>query len=474
MPPAATPCVHDRRGGLKPGGTRPTDELVTCPIRKPQRDWRSEQGSVLIEVLVSAVLVGVMAAALFGSLNSSAKVSGISKARAGAAALAQDEQERMHSMAVSVLSNYRYHPAPIARGRYAYQVDDRADWIKAGASSTDCTSKGGVDYLKITSTVTAINVPQLKPVVIVSQVTPALGTFTDQQGSLGVQVVDRNGKGLPGASVSISGPANAGGTTDDNGCAYFGYEPIGSYTVVASRLGYVDADGNASPSVPSTIASQQVSTQSFRYDLAGTKKINFQTTALGATATVTQPSPQSYLSLSSSDVPGNNASLDPTDWAGYRLFTVSTPASSITATSLFPFANPYSAYAGDCTNNAPPAAAQTPVTVLPGANDQVSVAVPALNLQGQVSGAASNTVTFTIKSTTSGCTSRTWKPAATTARGLVGVLADPGFPYGTYTVCAEAKIGSTTRRTSTVAGTLNATSLQALNVTSASTAGSCP
>ena len=43
---------------------------------KPSRTLADERGSMLIEVLVSAVLVAVIGVALFGALNSAAQVSG--------------------------------------------------------------------------------------------------------------------------------------------------------------------------------------------------------------------------------------------------------------------------------------------------------------------------------------------------------------------------------------------------------------
>ena len=59
----------------------------------------------MIEALVSAVLVAIMAVAFFGALNGSERVSGVAKLRAESAALAQDDQERMRSMPVSALNN---------------------------------------------------------------------------------------------------------------------------------------------------------------------------------------------------------------------------------------------------------------------------------------------------------------------------------------------------------------------------------
>ena len=174
----------------------------------PSRSLADERGSLLIEVLVSAVLVAVIGVALFGALNSAAKVSGKSKTRAGAAAVAQDDQERMRAMPVATLNNFRDHRDPVVMGKTAYVVDSRAEWIADSKGATDCTANGAAaDYLKITSTVSAKNIP-LKPVVVTSTVTPAPGTFTSDEGSLAVSIVGADGLGRSGVNVSINGPAS--------------------------------------------------------------------------------------------------------------------------------------------------------------------------------------------------------------------------------------------------------------------------
>ena len=235
----------------------------------PSRSLADERGSMLIEVLVSAVLVAVIGVALFGALNSAAQVSGKSKTRAGAAAVAQDDQERMRAMPVATLNNFREHRDPVVMGKIAYVVDSRAEWIADSKGATDCTANGAAaDYLKITSAVSAKNIP-LKPIVVTSTVTPAPGTFTSDEGSLAVAVVGADGTGRAGVNVSINGPASDVQLTDANGCAFFGYEPVGDYNVTAGASGYVDANGNANATGTSSVGSQTVATLSLTYDQAG-------------------------------------------------------------------------------------------------------------------------------------------------------------------------------------------------------------
>ena len=289
----------------------------------------AERGSLLIEVMVAAVLVAVMGAALFGALDSSAKVSGTAKARAGAAALAQDDQERMRAMPVVALNNMRQHRDPVTVGKISYVVDSRADWIADASGSTDCTANGkAADYLKITSTVDAKNVPGLKPVVVTSLVTPAPGTFQGNEGSAAVTVVDRDGIGIPGLSVSINGPTFATDVTDSNGCAFFGYEPSGNYTGLVLASEYVDVDGNVSGTLTPVstafavlISPGTVSTVSpKKIDLAGKAKVNFKTTRIIPTGTEPVDSKQGYVGFANAGVTTNQ---------GTRVFGNGTPSASI-------------------------------------------------------------------------------------------------------------------------------------------------
>jgi Tfp pilus assembly protein PilV len=417
--------------------------VVTDMTSTPSRSLADERGSLLIEVLVSAVLVAVIGVALFGALNSAAKVSGKSKTRAGAAAVAQDDQERMRAMPVASLNNFRQHRDPVVMGKIAYVVDSRAEWIADAKGATDCTKNGAAaDYLKITSTVSAKSIP-LKPVVVTSTVTPAPGTFTSDEGSLAVLVTGADGTGRAGVNVAINGPASDAQLTDENGCAFFGYEPVGDYNITASASGYVDPNGNANATGTSSVGSQTVATLSLSYDLAGQAVASFKT----------DPDDRPEIDSNQSSVGFSNAGV--TTNSGVRYFANGTPVTAITTTpTLYPFPGAYSVFAGDCANNAAPTGV-TPdaLTVLPGKLDHtVTVHVPALNVRTQLNGADKPNMYVRIKSTTSGCTPKTYPARASNSNAR---LDDPGFPYGTYSVCVDNRNqGGTTRNvTSTI--TLN-------------------
>ena len=434
-------------------------------IPTPSRSLADERGSMLIEVLVSAVLVAVIGVALFGALNSAAQVSGKSKTRAGAAAVAQDDQERMRAMPVASLNNFRDHRDPVVMGKIAYVVDSRAEWIADSKGATDCTANGAAaDYLKITSTVSAKNIP-LKPVVVTSTVTPAPGTFTSDEGSLAVSVIGADGSARPGINVAINGPASDSQLTDANGCAFFGYEPVGGYNVTASGSGYVDPNGNASATGTSSVGSQTVATLSLKYDRAGQATANF----------VTDPDDRPEIDSSQGSVGFANAGV--TTNSGVRYFTdASLPKTIATTPTLFPFPGAYSVFAGDCANNAAPTGAMPDaLTVLPGNLDHtVTVHVPALNVVTQINGVNKPGMYVLIKSTTAGCTPKTF-PARTSNANFR--LDDPGFPFGTYSVCVDNRFQASlaTARKATATVTLNAltSAAKVFNVVTTTTQSWC-
>jgi Tfp pilus assembly protein PilV len=444
---------------------------VTSHARPPHRRLASETGSVMIEALVSAVLVGIMAVAFFGALNGSERVSSVGKLRAEAAALAQDDQERLRSMPVTALNNLK-QSTPRSVAGVNFTVDSKAEWIADQTKATDCTSNGAAaDYLKITSTVTPTASSPLKPVAITSTVTPAPGSFNGM-GALAVRVVDRNADPVGGVSVSVTGPATGAMFTDATGCAFFGYLPAGTtYSVTASKGTYVDPDGDPTPTVNSvTINDQKVATVGFSYDVAGEANVTFVSKPWYANGTQRGDVDSSQWELvmaNGSHTPARTFGPGyPTSVPGSSPWISTGALSSVDAAQLFPFTSAYSVYAGqdDCLKNSP---AQNGVTdpgllVTPGdLGLTYKQQLPALNVLGKVDGTATGNLRVKITSDNPGCASwsvvRLTSTTATPAPGIVGLLADPGVPYGTYDICVDNSpiVGSSNARRATLANVPN-------------------
>lgn len=416
---------------------------------------RAERGAFLVETLVGAVLVAIVAVAMFSAIDGVNQASGRTKGRAMSASLAQNDQERMRSMPVSMLSGLRQTQVKPVNG-VNYNVDSRADWISDGTSSQDCTTDGkGADYIKITTKVTPANQIGTAPVTVTSIVTPAPGTFLATQGSLAVTIVDRNGAGVPNLAVTITGPATVTDVTDANGCVFFGYEPIGSYVVSTSRAGWVDTMGRPVLAATVNIASQQISTKSLSYDQAGSANVTFTTKAtdfgVAGTRTATAVARRLRMTHSLMDPPAIRNGQGPLGSGTLWGDASGTDQSTIVADNLFPFTSPYGIYAGDCAANDP--AAQSPAQTVdiaqinPGTSANVSVLLPALNLH--VTGPVSR---VKITPTSSGCTGAA--PWTFTAADLnaQGNLKFPGLPYGSYTLCADNGLSGTSARKVSLAG----------------------
>jgi hypothetical protein len=313
--------------------------------------------------------------------------------------------------------------------------------------------------------VSAKNIP-LKPVVVTSTVTPALGTFTSDEGSLAVTVTGADGTGRAGVNVSITGPGNDVQLTDANGCAFFGYEPIGGYNVTATASNYVDPNGNLQATGATSIGSQSVATLPLSYDNAGAVTANFKTTP--DNTTTAQDTKQGSLGVSNSGM---------TTSGGVRYFGNGTPVTSLTTPqTLYPFPAAYGLFAGDCANNAAPTGV-TPDSIIvpPGRTDLVKdVTVPALNVVTQINGANKPSMYVRIKSTTAGCTPTTY-PARTSNANFR--LDDPGFPYGTYSVCVDnrfqASIATARSVTSTVTLNTPTSAAKVFNVLTSASQSAC-
>jgi Tfp pilus assembly protein PilV len=396
----------------------------------------------MIEALVSAVLVAIMAIAFFGALNGSERVSGVSKLRAESAALAQDDQERMRSMPVTALNNLQQSSTRTVAG-INFTVASRADWIADQAKAATCTTNGGAaDYLKITSTVTPVTASSLKPVAITSTVTPAPGSFSGK-GSLAITVVDRNAVGVAGVPVNVTGPATATAFTDANGCAFFGYLPAGTtYNVGPTKAGYVDPDGNPTPTVGVTINDQQVATQAFTYDLAGAANVTFYskpTNALGASLNINVNTSQwKLVAYNGSHTPRTFGPGYPTTVPTSSPWPSTGALATFNAPLLFPFTSAYGLYAGqeDCAKNDPAQnSVVDPGLLVPPGNTSLAYTqqLPALNVYGTVAGAPTNKLRVRITSLTTSCGG--WSFVRQT--NAAGLLDDPGVPFGTYKVCAD-------------------------------------
>lgn len=388
---------------------------------------REQSGFALIEVMVSAILIAVVAVGVLAGLDAAGNTSGRSKARGIAASIAQDDQESMRGQEVAELAKQRVRTRVVNVAGVSYTVESQARPISDTSGGSGCTSTSqGFDYLKIASVVTWPKMRGVAPVKADSLMTPKPGSFGPGEGGLAIQIRDRNGTGVPGITVSISGPKSDSDTTDANGCAFFAYIPAGNYTASFAVAGSVTPDRVTSVSKLVSVPDGAVNKAPFDYDRAGQVTASFFTKVAG----VAQAETATTLALSHPSLPAPGAVF---------YSSGGSPAASITTTkNLFPFSSAYAVFSGGCADANPSKYGQpvATATIAPGASVVVpQVIEPALNVIVRRPPAGTGTP---ISDASVKLLHRTCAVTFNLTTISSGRLPLPGrgLPYGDYDVCA--------------------------------------
>lgn len=413
-----------------------------------------QSGFGLIEVVVSSMLLALVASGIYMGLDGASATSGVNKHRSLATEIAQQDQDRMRAMAVTELSNYRATTTTRV-GPVTYTIASSASWITDDTGTASCTSgQARAHYLRIASSVSWPGMT-IRPITVESVVAPPAGSFGTNLGSLAVQVRDRTGAGVPGVSVALTGPQGYTDTTNAIGCVLWGFLPVGNYTVTLAKAGYVDPSGVAQPARAAGVVGASTSTVAFDYDVAGWIDASFQTLdRAGGTGVGASFTPYSV-------VTGH--------WAVPLIVRAPQRSDQMT---MYPFADPYGAYAGSCAGADPALyGGRAPlVTVPPGNRGAVTLFEPPVDLLVTQGGRPVPSAIVKLTGTGSGCGAL---PDRTT--GADGYLTDRALPYGPYNVCVQATVNGTTyAQRGSVANTA-ATGVPAASATyNLTTAGTCP
>jgi Tfp pilus assembly protein PilV len=452
----------------------------------------TEAGFTIIEVVITAVLVAMIAGGTATALVSTSSFSGDQRRRSQAVEIAQQDQERMRGMSARGLAGYSQTRTVGPYDGTSYTVLSTGQFLSnTGASSCTSSGTGAAAYILITSDVTwASNArPSVREQ---SLITPPTG------GTMLTKVVDQNNAAVSGVNVTATGPdpstATEVATTGSEGCVVFGAMDTGDYEISLAKSGYVDPNGDATPT-PAPLATISGSGTSFpngnpfQFGLAGNVSATF-TANNGALTGQHAPS----LSVSN---------------AGRALPLITTPASPgtpiTTTTTLFPFTTAYTVWAGKCTGEQPPSGAnRITSSVGPGATATPAIKEPALNVTVQYPSGTNKKpagMKLYYNQSAGGSCSESWLPAINAAAGpnppTNGWLASPGQPFagsttvgsttynGSYNVCASYNTGSGLRYgmnvgvsnsnfTSATATTVPISDTNQFTATYISGAGSCP
>lgn len=440
---------------ISPHASTPTSRL-----ERVRRRARATAGFTLIEVLVSALMVGLIASAAAGALIATTHFSGNQRLSSQADELATQDQERLRGMSDEQLTGLN-QTRPVTLNGTAFHVQSVAT-AEDTTGNSNCSTTAAA-YYRIVSTVTWAGTPGSTPTPVVEESLLSRPV----SGDLRTLVTDQTGAGLPGVTVTATGASPQSAPTDSTGCVLFAGLTPGSYTVTESLAGYVNPQGQTATNTQgqaqwkgsATVASSGVSTATglpTELGMPGSVAGTF-TTALGS-ATPAVTAEAAGISWTGSDASGSDAGANPAP------ATTSAPSSTFTTAPLFPFntastgsppsyTGNYAVWGGRCPGQEPPPGNLTTATVPPGTSGvSQSITEPILYL-GNVTFKSSSVKPSDVRLTfsSSGCTD-TWLASLTaqTSMPTNGWLGNPGQPYaasGTLTVCADYDYYNSTKRT---------------------------
>jgi hypothetical protein len=408
--------------------------LARIPRRRaghrPVRGLAAERGSLLVEVMVSAMIVLVVGFGVLAIVDRTTDLSGEQRQQAIAVNLAQTELDTVKAFPISKLSNmHRTSTQTVSTVVYTIVTD--ADWVSDSSmkldddkvSTPNCTTPGaGFDYLNVRTTVTHPNMGARSPTTLNTLITPPVRSFNANQGSLAVLVTDgaTPPKPVKGLSVSLTGPATFTDDTNANGCILWGYLPAGNgYALAFSKTGYVTPSGSPGGGSASVIGDAPT-TLTYMFDRGGSIRTNFKVrNPPGGVLVDTKPQ---VVRVDNGGPPSFT-----------RTYDIGATSSLDTSSSglLFPFTNPYSVYADNCLA-AKPTTNLTQPTLTAADPDPVPASetvLPALDITVTRGGPVLAGATVRVITTCGTVYTRQTNSA--------GKLDDPGFPYGTgFTLCA--------------------------------------
>ena len=327
--------------------------------RTPVGPARPESGFSLIELVVSITIFSLLVGTLVALIATGLRVARNNKDRSVGAHLASQEMDSIRQQPFSRISiGQANHNVTV--NTVSYKVKTDADWVANSSTSNSCDSTGSAPrVLRVTVEVTWPDMRGTDPVQTSTEISPPVGSYDPDNGHIAVRVRDRNATALGGIPVRVTGSGvdATQTTTDTAGCAFFGFLPPASYAVTLGTTGWVDRQSNAVPSQTVAVSAGNITSVAFDYDEAAT----ITATLAGARGGV----PASAVPLTLA-----NTGLLP---AGSKSF----PGTGVvrTLTSLFPYSDGYTAWAGGCEDADPEGADGTGTRYWPGAQRENAISV---------------------------------------------------------------------------------------------------
>lgn len=397
----------------------------------------AQAGFALIEVLISAVILGLIVIATFTGFDVADHASADERSRAQADVIAQQDEDRLRSLQIDQLSGLS-ETRTVEYNKTHYTVESTGEFITDATGETSCSASTAASYVRTTSKVTWSGAGTRNPVVETSLISPPAG------GALIVKIINSKGEPVAGMPIVATGPAPSAGTvsatTGIKGCVIFAGLAEGEYKATASETGWINSKSGGAEPLPAeqavTIAPGTTDKKEFEFDHPGELKVSFATTNGAA------PEGDTFVA--------QNTGI-PTP--GFRAFGIlSTYATTVTSPkTIYPFyQNAYTVYAGTCEANEPSKNGQPEnpsKEVLPNEIAPVTVPLPAVNIKvmsgssaGPLQGIAVTEFLGSFEDT--GCKNSEGKdevhkfPYTTNAAGEL----HKGMPYGSFLLCVASKV----------------------------------
>lgn len=407
-------------------------------IAPAHRTPSSEDGFVLIEILVSALVLALVAAGVAALLSATTRSAADERNKSEAYSLAQEDLARLRAMRISDLSRLPSTPRTVTLNKTAFKVKSTGTFVNDSTAISSCSEgSSSADYVSVASEVTWTG--SRVPVVLRSIVSPTSGALDPSHGNVNFAV--KTAAGLPLAGVTFTSSAFTG-TTDANGCITFPDIATGTYTVTPSgaTVGRVDKDGKAPAAMSVGVPAEVTTLVQLSYDVPG---------AIDNVFFTARPSPGAApLATKADSIVVSNIKMTEAKSFG-------TPGGtrqlSLPASSLYPFSTPDAVYAGSCGNNnpnpngesnPPGAAAVASVLITANGHATATVQLPALYLnvwKGTPSKPETAVTAAHVIVTDKGCkvgNNQVKRTYTGTSEGHLPA-SELGLPWGSYEVCAD-------------------------------------
>jgi hypothetical protein len=458
-----------------------TVTVAEAPVRAPRRTRAreaagSQEGFLLVEVIVSALLVALIVVATFNGFDVANRLSADQRHHDQAAVLAAQSQEQLRTDSASALVALETTPHVYTRelpvGGTKYTITQEAHPVAASGSTTGCnateTAAQTGANIEVTSSVTwpQLVVAKRPAVKQASVISPPTGSAVE------VDVTNKGTTGVPGVTaVAKYQPVFSGafttaeGTTASAGCVVLsGIQATAAKVEIVKRANFVTPAGLLEwPLKELTIAPNLTTHYPVQYDEGGRiqaeftykgsntfegKEVKGDTFVVSNSLMGVKPEYEVGSTAFSYEIGKEEHSKAVTGtYARASAFTAVAP--KYATGDLFPFATAWAVYAGDCKKNnvGSEAAASGGGLVLPGKLTTVKVPMSYVLLKlykgtQLAKGSLETTAGYPVQITDSECEAEL-PPNNSIEANLEhnqvtlaeGKLTNPFQPFGPATLC---------------------------------------